>query len=120
MTRTRIAAVLVPLMVLLATALIAGPAAAEPPGGPPSCWNEFEAYTTATAAVATAYRDCTNAETATALTVNMEIYVCDFVSHCMWATWKFGKGKVTVACTPGRYDWFRSSRMRDKILVCNI
>ena len=52
--------------------------------------------------------------------MNLEIYVCDGLLHCMWATWKHGVGTVSVACTPGQYDWFRSSRLRNKVLVCDI
>jgi hypothetical protein len=123
MTRMRIAVVLIGMLAAVAATLVAGPASAAPPGGPGgpvSCWFDYSAYTTATAVVATAYKDCTDSPTATELSVTLEIYVCDGLLHCMWASWKSGYGQISVACQPGQYDWFRSSRMRSKTLVCDI
>jgi hypothetical protein len=110
--------------VLLATLLASIAAVAAPAGAtaatypPPQCWTEADTWVTGATVKATAVKDCTNDDPPQNLSVTLETQVCD-AGNCVWVGWKSGIGYVSFTCPPNTFWYFRSSRLRSKVVSCD-
>jgi hypothetical protein len=102
-------------------AAVATPAAAAPTTPTAiTCWNEFDTVKIGQTIYASAFKDCTHLSEPQALSLTLQIYVCDeFGGGCFWATWKSGSGVVSYTCPGTFYAAFRNSRLPNKIVYCD-
>jgi hypothetical protein len=97
----------------------AGQAAAQPVNPTAiNCWNEFDTVKQGQTITISAFKDCVNLEVPQALSLTLQIWVCDEIGGCYWVTWKSGTGVVTYTCPGSFWSPFRNSRLPSKIVYC--
>jgi hypothetical protein len=113
----RLSPTLAVLLATLAAVVVPGaPAAATYP--PPKCFTTAETWVSGTTVHATAIKECTNDDPPQSLSVTLETQACD-AGNCVWVGWKSGFGHVSFTCPPNTVWYFRSSRLRSKVVICD-
>jgi hypothetical protein len=98
---------------------VAGPAAAQRVNPTPiNCWNEYDTVKQGQTIIISAVKDCVHLDAPQALSLSLQIHVCDEDGDCYWANWKSGTGVVTYTCPGNFWSPFRNSRLPSKVVHC--